>query len=354
MATPGDALTFREMFGRQLRRPERGGAQAFIVAPIDNSMTASERDRMIEQVRLSLIRCIDYGEVYYVTREMTEYLLNIKTQHMQGERIFHLDQGDMPSLTGFVYFDGPIPVPTVYSPTGYQNLRAVLWDQYAVAYDDRDKIEYAYHGGAENERINPSRAPEVIGKIIYSVVDVPNQAQRDLYGPWKMRHWVPAPFAQRLDVSMVESGFEIANELIRSDSRYRDLSLTPEEIEQDKLDTREALGTLFKMITIWTRVIQQEIPVRHPRPSNYDKVMHKEGRPPADVKVTHLRRYEHRPPSGLVEVDWAYRWKVKGHYRWQRVGPRRAFLQKVWVKEHVKGPADKPLVERDSITSLDR
>jgi len=132
------------------------------------------------------------------------------------------------------------------------------------------------------------------------------------------------------------------------------ITLTPEEIEQDKKDTRVALDTLFKIIRVWTNVIQQEIPVRHPRPSAYDKVMHKEGRPPADVQVTHLRRYEQRPPTGLVEVDWAYRWKVKGHHRWQRVGPGRAFLRQVWVKEHIKGPADKPLVERDKLTSLDR
>jgi len=128
----------------------------------------------------------------------------------------------------------------------------------------------------------------------------------------------------------------------------------PEEIEQDKKDTRVALDVLFKIIRVWTRVIQQEIPVRHPRPSAYDKVMHKEGRPPADVQVTHLRRYENKPPTGLVEVDWAYRWKVKGHHRWQRVGPGRAFLRQVWVKEYTKGPADKPLVERDKLTSLDR
>lgn len=47
-------------------------------------------------------------------------------------------------------------------------------------------------------------------------------------------------------------------------------------------------------------------------------------------------------------------WKVRGHERWQRVGPGRTFLRRVWVREHTKGPLDKPLVERDSITSLDR
>jgi len=349
MATYLNALTFREMFGRQLRRPDRGQAQAYIVAPLDNTMNRSETARMIEMVRRSLVRCVDYGEVYYVTREMTEYMTSVIDQHLKGEHVFHLSQGDMPSLTGFVYFDGSIPLPTVYSPTGYHNLRAVLWDQYAIVRDEPGKKSPIYYGDAPTPH-----EPEVIGKILYSVTDAPNPQQWEMYGPWKMRHWIPAEYEVRLDGRMIESGFDTANGLIRNDSRYRDLALTDEQIEQDKLDTRVAIDTLFKILRVWTRVIQQEIPVRHPRPSAYDKVMHKEGRPPADVQVTHLRRYENKPPTGLVEVDWAYRWKVKGHHRWQRVGPGRAFLRQVWVKEYTKGPADKPLVERDKLTSLDR
>ena len=353
MATPLDALGFREIFGRTIRREERGYHQAFQVAPITDTMTSREVDAMVEQVRRSLVRCVDYGEVHYVGREMVGIINDVIRDHMQGERLFHLDQGDLPSLTGFVYFDREIQIPTIYSPTGYQNLRGILWDQYAIAYDEDAKTAYAYHGGAEEE--HKTRTPEVVGKILYSVCDTPNEKQRDLFGRWKMRHWVPAPWGERLTPEMINRELvDNVKEAVQHDSRFRDISLTPDELEQDYQDGITALDTLFKVLTVWMAMIQQEIPVKHPRPSSYDKVMHKEGRPPADVKVTYLRRYEHTPPTGMAEVDWAYRWEVKGHYRWQRVGPKREFVRRVWVKQHVKGPPDKPLVRRDSVTALVR
>lgn len=346
MATPMDALYFREQFGRQLRRLERGGSQAYQVAPLTNDMRPDEIAAMIDQVRRSLIRCIDYGDVHYVSAEMTDVIQGIIREHLDGERVFHIDQGDIPSLTGFVYFDGPIPIPTIYSPTGYQNLRAVLWDQYAVAPNENGEPR-AYHGILERAE----ERPVVIGKILYTVCDTPNQEQRERYGPWKTRHWIPAPWGQRFDPWTARDS--LAHD--QDDSHFRDDELSEEEAEKDRADTVAAFDTLFKVITCWTRIIQEEIPIRHPRSKDYDKVMHKEGRPPADVQVTHLRRYAHSKDShGMAIVDWAYRWEVKGHYRWQRVGPGRQFVRQVWVSKHVRGPADKPLVRRDSVTSLDR
>lgn len=348
MATPGDALTFREIYGRLLKRPERGYSHAFIVAPVTNEMSERERDRMIEIVRQSLYRCVDYGEVYYVSAQMTMMLQELVDMYLKNRSLFHIDIGDIPSLTGFVYFDGSIQIPTVYSPTGSQTLRAILWDQYVYGPPQRgfEKsviTQQLYFGGAEGDR----QPTEAAGKILYTICDTPNRKQRDLYGPWKPRHWIPVEFGLRMDpTEAMRPG--------QNDWDYRDNSLTPEQIEQDNLDSQTALLTVFRVLTAWTRVIATEIPVRHPTPANYDKIMHKEGRPPAQVKVVLLRRYSETPPHGLAEVDWAYRWEVKGHFRWQRVGPGRQFLRRVWVKEHIKGPQDKPLVKRDSVTALVR
>jgi hypothetical protein len=347
VASPLDALSFREIYGRMLRRPERGYSHAFIVAPVTTEMTQRERDRMIEIVRQSMYRCVDHGEVYYVSAEMTAFLQRVVNEQMQHRTIFHVDIGDLPSLTGFVYFDGQIQIPTIYSPTGMQNLRAILWDQYVYGPPQRG-FEHTvktgiYFGGSEGDA-----ATEAAGKILYTICDTPNRKQRDLYGPWKPRHWIPAEFGLRIDP------VEVFNNAADRDYWFRDETLTPEQLKQDAQDTATAMLTVFRTLTAWTRIIQTEIPVRHPTPANYDKIMHKEGRPPAQIKVVMLRRYAETPPHGLAEVDWAYRWEVKGHYRWQRVGPGRQFLQRVWVKEHIKGPPDKPLVRRDSVTALVR
>jgi hypothetical protein len=348
MANPLDALYFREQFGRLLRRKERGAAQAFLVAPFMESMTDREMANMVLVVQQSLYRTVDYGDVYYVSADMCAMLQELVDLHLKDRTLFHFDQGDIPSLTGFVYFAGHIRLPTMYSPTGTQDLRAILWDQYAVGPMQHGantvipgaKREGIYFSGTEG-----NQEMEVKGKILYTVCDTPNQAQRDMYGPWKTRHWIPAEFGVRLDSDMVN----FANTPPGISS-----PLTPEEEEQDRLDSTAAMLTIFKILTAWCRVIQTEIPVRHETPRDYDKIMVKEGRPPAAVKVTLLRRYSETPPHGFAEVNWAYRWEVKGHYRNQRVGPGRQFIRKVWVKKCVKGPADKPLVVRDSVTALVR
>jgi hypothetical protein len=347
MANPMDALSFREMYGRTLRRPDRGWQQAFVVAPLIEGQTDDDVEGVIENVRRSMVSCIDYGEVHYVSADMTEVLQRLVDQYLSEKTLFHLDQGDLPSLTGFVYFDGSIKLPTMYGADRVQNLRAILWDQFS--YGERKSGDQTmdpnrsqtglYFGPTERKDLT------VMGKILYTVCDTPNPSQRDLYGPWKARHWIPAPFGTRLSADTVNHYTTPPG--IQS-------PLSPFEEEQDAKDSEAAMLIVLRILLAWTRCIATEIPVRHPADRNYDKVMHKEGRPPAAVKVTLLRRYSDTPPHGLAEVNWAYRWEVKGHHRWQRVGPGREQLRRVWVKKHVKGPADKPLVVRDSVTALVR
>lgn len=348
MASPLDALNFREVYGRTLRRNQAGRDQAFQVAPFGNDMSVEDIGRMVRQVQGSLIRCIDYGEVFYVSRDIVNLMTDtLAHPNLAGHRLFHLDVGDVPSLTGFVYFDGPIPIPTIYSPTGYQNLVAIAWDQFAIARDDKEQIERAYHGAAEEA--DPNLNVEVVGKILYTICSTPNDEQRNIFGRWKARHWIPAQYGQRFHPTNLQH-------MARDDSQYRDMGLTEEEIEQDDKDTIEGFDTLFKIFGLWLAMIKEEIPVRHPSDRNHDRVMHKEGRPPGIVKITHLRRYaqDTTDGAGMAEVNWAYRWEVRGHYRNQRVGPGRTLVKRVWVPKHIKGPSDKPLVIRDTITSLDR
>jgi hypothetical protein len=294
---------------------------------------------MTETVRRSLYRCVDYGEAYYVSREMTDYLLHeIVERHMQHKELFHLDQGDLPSRIGFVYFDGDVPLPTDRSRTGFQNLRAVAWDQYTVK---RGEQRGFYIDPQGEQDVN------VAGKILYTICDSPNPKDRDDYGPWKPRHYIPAEYGVRMEPGHINFDDEVGPDFVR---------LNPtDDPDLGKQQAEASVRVVFRLMGAWMALIQTEIPVLHPRPAAYDKVMHKEGRPPADVKVTLLRRYAQTAPHGMAEVDWAYRWKVKEHYRWQRVGPGRSFVRRVLVREHWKGPDDKPKHEyRDEVTALVR
>lgn len=68
----------------------------------------------------------------------------------------------------------------------------------------------------------------------------------------------------------------------------------------------------------------------------------------ADVRVVTLRRLhrtESAPAAGTPEhVEWSHRWLVAGHWRWQRVGAGRSQRRLTYVRPHVKGPDDKPLI----------
>jgi hypothetical protein len=72
------------------------------------------------------------------------------------------------------------------------------------------------------------------------------------------------------------------------------------------------------------------------------------------VRVITLRKAS-RPvePEGTV-IDWTHRWVVGGHWRQQPWGPRRELRRAQWIQPFVKGPADKPLVVRETVRALRR
>lgn len=73
-------------------------------------------------------------------------------------------------------------------------------------------------------------------------------------------------------------------------------------------------------------------------------------RSPATVRVVSLRR---RQTTGAPVKDeqrsehgqrsYAVRWPVRGHLRWQPVGPGRQERKRIYIEPHLKGPEDAPL-----------
>jgi hypothetical protein len=68
------------------------------------------------------------------------------------------------------------------------------------------------------------------------------------------------------------------------------------------------------------------------------------------VTLRRLHRTEAAPAEGTAEhVEWSHRWLVSGHWRWQRVGVGRTERRLTYVRPHVKGPDDKPLVVPETV-----
>lgn len=76
----------------------------------------------------------------------------------------------------------------------------------------------------------------------------------------------------------------------------------------------------------------------------------------SDVRVVTLRRVRYRDKHGEGEgrfVEWTHQWLVTGH--WRRIwNEKRAQLRLIWVRPHVKGPPDKPLIVKPVVHRLSR
>lgn len=69
------------------------------------------------------------------------------------------------------------------------------------------------------------------------------------------------------------------------------------------------------------------------------------------VTLVDLKRLtEHQTPAAdPTGRTYTHRWIVRGHWRQQAHGPGRTLRRPTWVPSHIKGPADAPLLEKDTV-----
>jgi len=75
---------------------------------------------------------------------------------------------------------------------------------------------------------------------------------------------------------------------------------------------------------------------------------------PSNVQVVTLRKLHRTRPEGEPEEHherYSHRWTVTGHWRNQPVGPGRSERRLTWVRPHVKGPEDAPLVVKERVNA---
>lgn len=113
-------------------------------------------------------------------------------------------------------------------------------------------------------------------------------------------------------------------------------------------------NTIRYVHALWLLLNQTITDVREERPRKTAVRLARRMQLPGRVTVIQLRRTEaHREPGESL-VAWSHRWVVRGHWRWQRVGPGRAERVRIWIAPHVKGPEGMPLVVPDKVYDLSR
>jgi len=113
-------------------------------------------------------------------------------------------------------------------------------------------------------------------------------------------------------------------------------------------------GTMPLLKAAWMMLQQEELvdtsEVESSRGSA--KRIRRSGNEPSKVRIVDInrRRYaSHGREQYAREYD--HRWKVRGHWRNQWY-PSRGVHRPRWIEEHVRGPEDAPLIERDTVYRL--
>lgn len=112
------------------------------------------------------------------------------------------------------------------------------------------------------------------------------------------------------------------------------------------------------MAALWALVVQPRMVTASKRHLSRPEKRRNQRAAIEDVNPTTiltLRRLEHtQHPTGERDVQWSHRWAVIGHWRNAHVGPNGAQRKLVWVRGHVKGPDDKPLVVKQTVRAWTR
>lgn len=87
--------------------------------------------------------------------------------------------------------------------------------------------------------------------------------------------------------------------------------------------------------------------MRYPSPSRFEPEIRK-------VKMLVLRENLHRPGESAddderVRREYTHRFIVRGFWRNQAYGPNHSLRRRQWIPPFVKGPADKPLVCKETV-----
>lgn len=333
MAQPQDALHFREIMGRMLLRDtEESTNQAFMVAPIRQAYDRQQNREIMRRVRIHMAELINTGDIFYVSPEITGYMVRLMDDLITHNRPFHFQPEDFPTLTGMVYFDGLIEIPTAYPdkwglpPETLDRLRVLTWGQLRV----------------EGEG--------VVGKVLYSFVDNRRHPEMAPTSSWVARHWMPMHYGQP---------FEPRGTFRRESLNEFEADEIPEE-EVDRLLERQqrAAERIAALLYVWTQFLKTEIVAspRYQADRQHLKVMEREGRPLPPFRTVVLRRYAPSQEKSELGggIEYSHRWKVRQHWRNQRVGPGRQMIRPTLVTEHIKGPAWAPLDDRDTVQAVVR
>jgi len=278
---------------------------------------------------------IQKAHCYYVAPQMTD-LITWAAAGLDDTDSFRYDE--VPTVRGFVYFENPIQITDIRGKT--MLIHGVAWFPLSIlsVLDPRD--------------VSPG-----FGLVMFNdQVAQPDDITKELIE----KGFTTAEFGRwgLTGIHTIVDGQSIGT---------AEMSLDPDSPKADELlkegiQPHEYTNMLRVLHAYWlmldqtvTTVSDAEIPRHFARRARRMEI-------PDRVTIVALRRLS-GSSHGESDVDWQYRWIVRGHWRWQHVSkdhplaepdPEGGYRARVWVRAHVKGPEDKPLHVTEKVYSLVR
>ena len=254
----------------------------------------------------ALASLADGAEMYWVTDAMARIALDA-SQDIPGS-----DFADMPSPTGLIVLEKPLPPVRLPSPIRLYDRRTghPLPEKFS---DPVPLDAILWSAGSDSIRLNLcTRSTRLPG--------------RGLVGSPPLEPVIDMGFKSPLDFEKIDDKDSVA----------------------DKIGISAWLATAWHLMTIPTTASVTPATVAKPKKPGVSKNT-QEPRQVRDVKIVDLRPLHHHSEETAKAGDRntpGHRWVVRGHWRNQPYGKKRAKRRVQWVESYIKGPDGAPLVER--------
>ncbi|WP_434740743.1 hypothetical protein [Micromonospora sp. SH-82] len=337
---------------RPLDRPTRTAAPE----PIDASPTRHLRPRQLPKVRDRLAR-------FWRTTGQA-YLLNLLTYGRTYDIPGHLHPGaplDAPAT--------PIDAATPDLMRAYTALMANHLDTGHLFWVDAEFSALAAHAARDlpDVRISPAEMPATGGMLIWqSPILRSTEPTTGVSVPVIAAQWGPIPGGVWVTFYTTAETLHEPRKLTErglQDLRERVGWLAPVNtgstlhFEQTHAPATDDIRTMLScLIATWILTTQPDAElVDEPADKAIRKAYQRANRPSPAIRLVRLRRKNQAPSdttAGATARVYTRRWWVRGFFRDQPYGPGRTQRKRTYVRPHVKGPADAPLILTEQVRVL--
>lgn len=306
--------------------------QIGIGSPFSREMVAQQAALAFEHLEHS----VRGGEAYHVSAEMTQVLQAMAAGLDDTD---HFDIRHAPSGAGIVRFDGGLRCNDVRGNA--MIIDWIVWGTSVFQVTEEDKMFERPDGvGAVASGVCWYEFNDAHDNADGISEQIPNGER--LYGRWGFAGQNIATDGQRIGPPEVNPTSEQSARVYAAGDH-----------------TVPATNTVRLIHAFWLMLQQQITVTSRARPHKSVQPALKKARLPKNREVTVVELRKHRyvrddEDSETRRIEWDHRWLVRGFWRWQVCGEGRKDRKRIWIHEHIKGPADRPLVIKNRVSDLRR